>query len=173
MDDQLPSLIIIFTTFQERLRRTKTRSNGDCSSQQDLPSSPTRRWMDTMSLVFVVFMDIHYCFCFHGCAHASIHNVNQVLANIGKEPTKKEVRREFCLKTKKCEKNGRFEIKVIVRLRQLDFQLSQGLDQIAQAAKCLNRFSSSLLAQDSKQGSLKAPGRKKTFFSQIRTKHKG
>ena len=42
--------------------------------------------------------------------------------------------------------------------RQLHFQLSQGLDQIAQAAKCLNRFRSSLQVQDSKQGSLKAPG---------------
>ena len=56
---------------------------------------------------------------------------------------------------------------------QLNFQLSQGLDQIAQAAKCLNRFSSSSQVQDSKLGSLKAPGRKKTFFSQIRAKHKG
>ena len=44
---------------------------------------------------------------------------------------------------------------------QLHFQLSQGLDQIAQAAKCLNRFSSSSFVQDSKQGSLKAPGIKK------------
>ena len=50
-------------SFQERLRRTKTKSDGDCSSQQDLPSLPTRRWMDNMSLVFVVSMDIHYCFC--------------------------------------------------------------------------------------------------------------
>ena len=55
-----------------------------------------------MSLVFVVFMDIHYCFCFHGCAHASIHNGNQVLANIGKEPMKKEVRMEYCPYIKKC-----------------------------------------------------------------------
>ena len=48
--------------------------------------------------------------------------------------------------------------------RQLHFQLSQGLDQIAQAAKCLNRFSSSSQVQDSKQGSLKAPGRKKNLL---------
>ena len=103
MDDQLPSLIIIFTTFQERLRRTKTKSDGDSFSQQDLPSLPTRRWtLDIMSLVFVVFMGIRYCFCFHGCAYASVHNGNQVLANIGKEPVKKEVRMEFCPYIKKC-----------------------------------------------------------------------
>ena len=121
--------------------------------------------MDIMSLVFVVFMDIHYCFCVHGCAHASIHNGNQVLANIGKEPMKKEVRREFC--------PSLYQKMSLYFYHQLHFQLSQGLDQIAQAAKCLNRFSSSSQVQDSKLGSLKAPGRKKTFFSQIRAKHKG
>ena len=77
--------------------------------------------MDIMTLVFVVFMDIHYCFCFHGCTHASIHNGNQVLANIGKEPTKKEVRREFCAENQKNVKNGRFEIKVIVLLPPIAF----------------------------------------------------
>ena len=107
-----------------------------------------------MSLVFVVFMGIHYCFCFHGCAYASIHN--QVLANIGKEPMKKEVRREFC--------PSLYQKMSLYFYRQLHFQLSQGLDQIAQAAKCLNRFSSSSQVQDSKQGSLKAPLRKKLLL---------
>ena len=96
LDDQSSSLIIIFFSGKTQTHKDEIRRRLFFTTR---PAELTDEEVDGHHVPG------HYCFCFHSCAHASIHNGNQVLANIGKEPTKKEVRtrREFCSKTKKWQ----------------------------------------------------------------------